>query len=117
MDLNPRSNHSRSESGIALFMVMAAISVLAILVTEFAYIAQISQSIAYGGLDQLKAHYLAKSGFKISLLRLKAYSQVKGLIKNTTGGAGGVPGVPKSLLEKIWNFPFTYPFPTNIPGM
>jgi type II secretory pathway component PulK len=112
-----------SESGVALFMVIASISVLAVLVTEFTFIAQVNQTIAYDGLDQLKAHYLAKSGFKLSLLRLKAYAQVKGVIKSMTGGQGaapggaGIPGVPKAIIEKIWSFPFFYPIPTNIPGL
>jgi type II secretory pathway component PulK len=106
----------RDSSGIALFMVIASISVLAILVTEFTYIAQVSQMIAFGGLDQAKAHYLAKSGLKISLLRLKAYQQVKTLV-GSMGGAAGASVVPKSLIQKIWNFPFFYPIPTNIPGM
>ena len=102
-------------SGIALFMVLSAISVLAILVTEFTYVAQINQTIAYGALDQAKAHYLAKSAFKLSLLRLKAYQQVKSAISNMGGGAEGA--VPKAMINKIWSFPITYPFPTNIPGL
>lgn len=126
MDLIPKSKISqnsnsslpvgRDSSGIALFMVIASVSVLAILVTEFTYIAQVSQAIAFGGLDQTKAHYLAKSALKISLLRLKAYQQINNLT-NAMGGGAGIPGVPKSLLEKIWSFPFFYPIPTNIPGM
>jgi general secretion pathway protein K len=110
-----------SESGVALFMVIAAISVLAVLVTEFTFIAQVNQTIAYDGLDQLKAHYLAKSGFKLSMLRLKAYAQVKGVIKSISGqgapGGAGIPGVPKAVIEKIWSFPFFYPIPTKIPGL
>lgn len=104
----------RDSSGIALFMVISAVSVLAILVTEFTYIAQISQSIAFGGLDQAKAHYLAKSGLKLSLLRLKAYQQVRELVGGQTAG---LPGVPRSVIQKIWNFPFFYPIPTNLPSM
>lgn len=109
-----------SESGVALFMVIAAIAVLAVLVTEFTYVAQVNQKIAFDGLDQLKAHYLAKSGLKLSLLRLKAYQNVKGVASSVAGGGGGggaVPGLPKSILEKIWSFPFMYPIPTNVPGM
>ncbi len=104
----------RDSSGIALFMVLSAISVLAIVVTEFTYISQVGQMIAYGGLDQTKAHYIAKSGLKLSLLRLKAFQQVKDLVKNMGGGNGVVP---KSLINKIWSFPFFYPIPTNLPGM
>ncbi len=121
-NLNSKENLAQDSSGIALFMVISSISVLAILVTEFTYIAQISQSIAYGGLDQTQAHYLAKSGLKLSLLRLKAYQQVKKFADSMSksmgaSGGGGVPGVPRSMIEKIWNFPFFYPIPSNIPGM
>lgn len=115
-ELSPR-NIGRDSSGIALFMVISSVSVLAILVTEFTYIAQISQMIAYGGLDQAKAHYMAKSALKLSLLRLKAYSAVNGMIEKAGGPAASALGIPKSLIQKIWSFPFFYPIPTNIPGM
>jgi general secretion pathway protein K len=107
----------RDESGIALFMVVAAMSVLSVLVTEFTYVAQVNQRMAYDGLDQLKALYLAKSGFKLSLLRLKAYQQVKGFISSSGGSGGAIPGLSKKMIDRIWSFPFFYPFPTNIPGM
>lgn len=101
------------QSGIALFMVIGAISVLSILVTEFVYIAQLNQKLAYDNFDQVKAHYLAKSAVKLSLLRLKAFQTVKGL----PGVSGKDSQVPQSLLDKIWSFPFLYPIPTDIPGM
>ncbi len=107
----------QNSSGIALFMVIAAISILSILVTEFTYISQINQKIAFDALDQVKAHYLAKSGFKLSLLRLKAYQKVKEIIAQQTGGATGAPGVSKQMLDRIWNFPFMYPIPPEIPGL
>jgi general secretion pathway protein K len=101
----------RDKSGIALFMVIAAISLLSILVTDFTYIAQINQRMAYDSLDQIKAHYLAKSGLKLSLLRLKAYQQVKSML----GGSGAnnplAGAIPKGMVEKIWNFPFFFPIP------
>jgi general secretion pathway protein K len=111
----------RSQGGIALFMVIAAISVLSILVTEFTYVAQVNQKLAFDGLDQLKAHYLAKSGFKLSLLRLKAYQNIKnyvnGMVKASGGGDAAKSLVPQTLIDKVWSFPFFYPIPTNIPGM
>lgn len=112
------------QAGIALFMVIGAISMISLLVTEFTYTAQVNKKLAYDSLDQLKAHYLAKSGLKLSLLRLKAYQQVKAVAANLAGGgggggkaAGGAAAVPKGILEKIWSFPFMYPIPTSIPGL
>ncbi len=111
--------HSRNESGVALFMVVAAMSVLAILVTEFTYVAQVNSRMAHDGLDQVRAHYAAKTGLKISLLRLKAFQQVNALISGMTGGAGAAAQslIPKQALERIWSFPLLFPIPTEIPGL
>ncbi|MCM2278702.1 MAG: type II secretion system protein GspK [Oligoflexia bacterium] len=118
MESRRATDRKRSEGGIALFMVIAAVAVLSILVTEFTYIAQVNQKMAFDGLDQLKAHYLAKSGLKLSLLRLKAYQNVKDAMGKLGGGkSGDALGVPRQALEKIWNFPFFYPIPTEIPGL
>jgi type II secretory pathway component PulK len=108
----------RDQRGVALFMVIGAIAVLSILVTEFTYIAQVNQRMAYDGLEQLRAHYLAKTGLKLSLLRLKAYQNVKGVVGSSAGGASAMAAmIPPSLIEKIWSFPFLFPIPTSVPGM
>ena len=110
----------KKESGVALFMVIAAMAVLSLLVSEFTYVAQVNHKVAVEGLDQLKAHYLAKSGFKLSLLRLKAYKNVKGFLgdsKNNPGISAIASAIPKQLIDQIWSFPIVYPFPTNLPGL
>lgn len=106
---------SKDESGIALFMVIAAMTILSVLVTEFTYVAQVNSRMAFDSTDQIKAHYLAKTGLKISLLRLKAYKELKAL--GSGGGAGGMPQIPKQILDKVWSFPFVYPLPNDLPGM
>jgi hypothetical protein len=108
---------ARDTSGIALFMVLSAVSVLSILVTEFTYIAQINQRIAYDGVDQVRAHYLAKSGLKLSLLRLKAYQLVGAFSSNKDNAGMGIPALPKSILEKLWSFPFFFPIRPDLPGL
>jgi len=102
-------------------MVMAAVSVLAIVVTEFSYIAQVNERMAYDSMDQVKAHYLAKAGVKLSLLRLKAYAQLRQMTGGgSSGGAAGsnplAGAIPKSVMDKVWNFPFMYPLP-SLPDM
>jgi hypothetical protein len=111
----PQMAGAQNSKGIALLMVIAAVSTLSFLVTEFTYVAQLNQKLAYDELDQVKALYLAKSGFKLSLLRLKAFRTVKNLLANH--GGGGASAVSTSDLDKIWSFPFMYPIPANIPGM
>src|SRR5690606_10545514 len=97
---HPRENRGAviggDRSGVALFIVLSAVAILSFLVTEVAYVSHVAQKMAYDELDRVKAFYLAKSAYKISLLRLKAYQNVKEL----TSGEGGLGGlVPKSLLE------------------
>ncbi len=119
--LPPSELKPRQSPGIALFMVIGAITVLALLVSEFTYIAQVHQKVAYDTADQLKAHYLAKSALKLSLLRLKAYVNVKNLLGAVSGNqknpAPGAPSLPKAILEKIWSFPFFFPIPSQAPGL
>ena len=121
--MKPGKPPMADQSGIALFMVLAAISILALLTTELTFTSQMNQKLAYDGLDQVQALYLAKSGFKLSLLRLKAYQIVKDQISSMTGGSGSAtsgskaPAVPQSLINKIWSFPFIFPIPSNLPGM
>lgn len=101
------------ESGIALFMVVASITVLSVIVTEFTYVAHVNSRATADSSDQIKAHYLAKTGFKLSLLRLRAYRELKSF-----GGEGSnLPKVPKNILDQIWSFPFFYPIPAGAPGL
>ena len=121
--MNGIALHGNHEKGIALFMVLAAVSVLSIIVTEFTYITQMNQKLAFDSTDQLKAHYLAKSGLKLSLLRLKkAYPAGRKTPdgRRTDGAAAGEERrPPRAMLDKIWSFPFfMYPIPpSNIPGL
>lgn len=112
MALIPRYKKG-DESGIALFMVIAAMSILSVVVTEFTYVAQVNTRSTVDSSDQLKAHYLAKTGFKISLLRLRAYKELKAFGKE----GSGLPSIPKNILNQVWGFPFFYPIPGNAPGL
>lgn len=103
----------RNEKGVALFMVISALTILTILVTEFTYVSQINRKMAYDSLNQARAVQTAKIGFKISLLRLKAYQTLTATVDQNKGVGAAVP---RKLLEMIWSFPLTYPFPT-LPGM
>lgn len=101
------------ESGIALFMVIAAMTILSVVVTEFTYVAQVNTRATVDSSDQLKAHYLAKSGLKLSLLRLRAFKELKAFGKE----GSGLPSIPKGMLDQIWSFPFFYPIPGDVPGL
>ena len=106
-DGSTRPLHEKNESGVALFMVLSSMTILALIAVELTWTAQVNQRIAYDGRDQLQAHYLAKTGFKLSLLRLKAYQQVKAITGSLGSGASSM--IPKRALDQIWAFPFFFP--------
>jgi type II secretory pathway component PulK len=103
-------NSEKSEQGIALFIVIAGVSVLTLLVSEFTYMSSISSELAFSGLDQLKAHYLAKTGLKLSLLRLKAYQQLQNQVSN----AGLSSVLTGSMIDDVWKQPLVFPVPVGL---
>ncbi len=111
-----------NKSGVALFIVLAAMATLSIFVGEITYTAQINQKLAYDRLDQIKAHALAKSGLRLGLLRIKAYAELKKTVGDLAKSAGASAAavssaVPKAILEKIWSEPITIPFTGDISGL
>lgn len=111
-----------NKQGVALFIVLASMATLAIFVGEITYTAQINQKLAYDRLDQIKAQALAKSGLRLALLRIRAYSELRKTVKTMadTAGAGADAVnavVPKAILEKIWAEPITIPFSGDLSAL
>jgi hypothetical protein len=104
--------------GVALFIVLASMATLGIFVSEITYVAAINQKLAYDRLDQVKALALAKSGLRLSLLRIKAYSEIKKTIKKLSGGSEAASAaIPPGLIDKIWSEPITIPFSGDISSL
>jgi general secretion pathway protein K len=56
----------RDESGVALLVVLLAITLLTVVVVEFTYSAQIETHLAFSGRNLLQATYLARSGINVA---------------------------------------------------
>jgi hypothetical protein len=90
---------------------------LAIFLGEITYTAQINQKLAYDRLDNVKATALAKSGFRLALLRIRAYSELRKTLDEASKGVAGAlvnSVAPKEMIEKIWNEPIIIPFSGDI---
>ncbi|PIR26389.1 MAG: hypothetical protein COX62_02215 [Deltaproteobacteria bacterium CG_4_10_14_0_2_um_filter_43_8] len=61
----------KNERGVALMLVLSAITVITVAGIEFAYNTNVNYHLARNHLDRLKASYLAKSAFHFGLLELK----------------------------------------------
>ncbi|MFO0597260.1 MAG: type II secretion system protein GspK [Myxococcaceae bacterium] len=84
---------SRSERGVAMLLVLVGIAVLALVANEVRYNSVIELRLATNQRDDLRAHYLAKSGISLSRLMLKFQKQVDSIqIPNLAGMLGPLLG-------------------------
>jgi len=83
-----------SEHGAALVTVMLAITLLTVLVVEFAYSTQIDQHLAYNAVRSLQATYLARSGINFALIALKKDGQASGIDTLSEDWARALPPLP-----------------------
>jgi type II secretory pathway component PulK len=116
MDFRELFKPANNKRGMALLIVLGAVAILGYLVSEFTLVAQTNQRVAYSSADRVQAYYLAKSAYKISLLRLKAYQNLRGFLDSEAGkmAAGAIPA---GALDQVWRFPLAYPIPTEMPGL
>ena len=90
----------RSESGMALMMAIFTVTVLMVIATEVMYETNVELIVSSQAVNQLKAHYAAKAGVEISLLRIQIYRKAAALVGDS---------VPASTLDPIWQMPFSWP--------
>lgn len=87
----------RGERGIAMLLVLVGIAVLTLVANEVRYNSVVELRLATNQRDELRAHYLAKSGIGLSRLMLRFQKQldqiqipnISGMLQQLTGGAGG----------------------------
>ena len=95
----------KDESGAALMMAIFTVTMLLIIATEIMYETNVELAVSAQSMNQVKAHYAAKAGVEISLLRIHIFrtaaASLGDQLKNAPGGA--------SMLDMIWNVPFMWP--------
>jgi type II secretory pathway component PulK len=93
---NLKNQSRNNEQGVALLTVLVSILIMSLLTIEFQYSVAIERKLAYSELNQLQAHYLAKSGARFALLRLALFSRAN-KDKNLEAA--------KPFLSSIWSLP------------
>ena len=91
----------KSERGIAMLLVLVGIAVLALVANEVRYNSIVELRLATNQRDELRAHYLAKSGIAMSRLMLRFQKQLDaiqipnlgGMLAGIMGGGGLPPGL------------------------
>lgn len=82
-----------SERGVAMLLVLVGIAVLALVANEIRYNSVVELRLATNQRDELRAHYLAKSGIGLSRLMLRFQKQLDSIqIPNISGMLQGLTG-------------------------
>jgi general secretion pathway protein K len=97
-----------NRSGVALIFVLAIVATLTTLILQFSFSSAFYRSSANHSVQALQARYAAKSGLRMSLLRISIYQKVKEKIASVPQASRFVS---PELIESIWSFPFVFPPP------
>lgn len=97
------------ETGIALFMVISAVALLTVLTAELTYSTQVGSRMAYNAVDNLRAYYLAKSAYRLSLLRLVAYSSIRNFVDDPKNKE--IKSAINQFVDQVWQMPLVFPPP------
>lgn len=89
----PARRGRKAERGVALLLVLVGIAVLALVANEVRYNSMVELRLATNQRDELRAHYLARSGIAMSRLMLRYQKQVDQMpIPNFSGMLQGILG-------------------------
>ena len=95
-------NSLRSSRGVALVVVLAAITLMTFVALEVAYESQVNYVVSSQEINKLKARYAARAGAKLSLLRLNIY-------KTAQQKFGQYIKNDPQKINIIWELPFSWP--------
>lgn len=90
----------KREAGAALMMAIFCVTMLMVIATEIMYETNVELAVSSQSVNQVKAHYAATAAVEISLLRIFIYRKAAAMVGNSP---------LKSMLDPIWQVPFTWP--------
>lgn len=92
----------KNERGLALLSALTAIMILTFVAIEISYESNVEYLLAAQQVNRVKAYEAARAGLEISLLRIHIY-------KTAMASFGSQLGASASMLDPIWQFPFSWP--------
>lgn len=97
-----RKTPLNNQKGAALLMALFSVTLIIFLAVEVSYETTVEYRVATADYHRLKAHYAAKAGVELSLLRIQLYQTVLEQFKDQLKGN-------TQFLDLIWTFPFSWP--------
>jgi type II secretory pathway component PulK len=98
----------RNQNGVAIIMVMTAVTILTFLMAEFTFDVKLNKIKTYNYQDKLKARLTAESGLHFAMAKLRIYQEGRNLIEKNENLK---KIVNPSDLEAPVVMPFVFPIP------
>lgn len=92
----------KNQKGIAILMAVFSMMLMSVIAIEISNLTTVEYLVSSQSLNQVRAHYAAKSGVKFSLLRIKMYQKASKQFGEQLKGQ-------EHLLDMIWNMDMTWP--------
>jgi type II secretory pathway component PulK len=103
-------NKLESERGVAILMVLSAVTLLTAILSDFIFETKLNKLKTYNSQDKFQARLNAESGLRFALARLKMYQEAFNMIQKNESTQGRIK---QDDLNLIWNVPFIYPIPQS----
>jgi type II secretory pathway component PulK len=97
-----------SEKGVAILMVLSAVTLLTAILSDFIFETKLNKLKTYNSQDKFQARLNAESGLRFAMARLKMYQEAFNMIQKNEASQGKIK---QDDLNLIWNIPFVYPIP------
>jgi general secretion pathway protein K len=94
---------SQNQKGVALMIAIFTVVVVLYLAMEILYETNIEYAVNSQAVHKVKAYYAAKSGYELSLLRIKLFAKVSQQVGDK------LPAEQRKMLDLVWSFPFAWP--------
>lgn len=107
--MNNNSQHPlHNQQGVAIFIVMSAVAVLAFLLADMVYETKLNKIKVYNQQDKLQARLNAEAGLKFAMAKLKIYQAARNIYEKDENIKQFITA---DQLEQILTGPFAFPIP------
>ncbi|MCO5113883.1 MAG: type II secretion system protein GspK [Bdellovibrionaceae bacterium] len=99
------SQNKENQKGVAIMMAVFFVALMSFVLFEISKETLYVSIVSSQDVHELKAYYAAKAGLDVSLLRVKAYQQVRNQMDQLGDAAAGYA----QKVDILWQFPFVWP--------
>lgn len=95
----------KNQKGVAIMMAVFFVALMSFVLFEISKETLYVSIVSSQDIHELKAYYAAKAGLEVSLLRIKAYQQVRSQLEQMGEAAANYT----QRADILWQFPFVWP--------